>query len=241
MKSINYKDLLLFEDDNYLALNKPPMISTIPDRIGKDPNILSILKKEYPEIKVCHRLDKDTSGVILFAKNKETQRHLSFQFSRREIIKEYHAVTMGQHKFEEEIVRGAIYFNGNKAYIDIRKGKKAKTLFYTEKIFDGYTLLNCKPITGRTHQIRIHASCKKASLIGDHKYRGKDIYLSELKNNYKLKNEIEELPIIKRVALHAYKITFKNLDGDNISIVAPYAKDFNLLLKYLEKYSNIYT
>ena len=213
------------------------MVSTIPNRIGKEANILNLLKTIYPEIKVCHRLDKETSGVILFAKNKESLRHLSNQFFRREINKEYHAVVKGQHKFEEETVRGAIYYNGNKAYINIKKGKKAKTLFYTKKIFDDFTLLSCKPITGRTHQIRIHAACRKASLIADHKYKGEDIYLSQLKRNYKQKKEVEELPIIKRIALHAKKITFKNIKNENITIEAPYAKDFSLLLKYLTKYS----
>ncbi|MCP3660865.1 MAG: RNA pseudouridine synthase [Bacteroidetes bacterium] len=239
MKKINLEKLILFEDQNYLALNKPPMISTIPDRIDKGINILKLLRNKYPEIKVCHRLDKETSGVILFAKNKEAQTHLSNQFYRREINKEYHAVVKGQHQFNEETVRGAIYYNGNKAYINIRKGKKAKTLFYTKKIFEGFTLLSCKPITGRTHQIRIHAACRKASLIGDYKYKGEDIYLSQLKRNYKPKKETEELPIIKRIALHSKNITFNNIDNKNITIEAPYPKDFNILLKSLEKHSNV--
>lgn len=239
MKTINYKDLILYQDSDYLALNKPPMIPTIPDRTGMGFNLITELRKQFEDIKLCHRLDKDTSGVILFAKNKEAQRHLNLQFSRRQVYKEYHAIVSGKHNFQAETTRGAIHIKGNRAIIDSRKGKKAKTIFNTKKIFNGYTLLNCKPITGRTHQIRIHASSRKASLIGDHKYKGKDIFLSELKRNYKFKNDEKELPIIKRIALHAYEIKFKNINDEEISINAPYANDFNLLLKYLEKYSKI--
>ncbi len=239
MKHINYKNFIIYEDSNYIALNKPPMIATLPERVGNNTNILELLKADFKDIKICHRLDKGTSGVVVFAKNKEAQRHISLLFYRRQIDKEYHAVSSGQHSFRNFAAKGAINIKSGQSYIDAKKGKKSKTLFFTEKIYKHFTLLLCKPITGRTHQIRLHASSKKAHIVGDKKYYGKDVFLSQIKNTYKTKKNEEELPIIKRVALHAKKITFLGLNNEDISIEAPYSCDFKLLLKYLDKYDSI--
>ncbi len=240
MKKFKIEDHILYEDDYYLVINKPPMLSTLADRQQTKNNLLVLANKYCEDIKICHRLDKQTSGVLVFAKGKDVQRSLSKQFARKEIHKEYHAVVGGQHDFKEKIVRGAIYINkNNQARIDTRKGKSAKTIMYTFKLYEGHTLLKLFPITGRTHQIRIHAASRNASLVGDMKYGGKDIFLSNLKRDYLVKQDLEELPIIKRVALHSFKIKFKDMDGGTKTIEAPYPKDFQILLKQLEKYSSI--
>jgi len=108
MNKFKIENHILFEDDNYLVINKPPLISTLSDRQQTKYNILFFANEYCGEAKVCHRLDKETSGVIVFAKNKDAQRYLSRQFARREVNKEYHAVSVGQHNFNEEIIRGAI-------------------------------------------------------------------------------------------------------------------------------------
>ena len=93
------------------------------------------------------------------------------------------------------------------------------------------------PITGRMHQIRIHLACLKAPIVADSMYGGKDIFLSELKKKFHLKQDTEELPLIRRVALHAHSLSFNLLDGSPIAVEAPYPKDFGVLVKQLEKFS----
>jgi 23S rRNA pseudouridine955/2504/2580 synthase len=93
------------------------------------------------------------------------------------------------------------------------------------------------PITGRMHQIRIHLTCLKAPIVSDSMYGGPEIYLSDLKRNFHLKKDTEELPVMRRVALHAHSLSFKLMNGDPITVEAPYPKDFNVLVKTLEKYS----
>ena len=93
------------------------------------------------------------------------------------------------------------------------------------------------PITGRMHQIRIHLTCLKAPIVADEMYGGPDVYVSNLKRNYHLKKESQELPIMRRVALHAFSLSFKLMDESLMTVEAPYPKDFGVLIKTLEKYS----
>ena len=106
MKKISFNDLIIFEDSDYLAISKPPGISTLEDRQDNF-NILSMAKDSYPDIQNCHRIDKDTSGVLVMAKNPEAYRHLSLQFQNREVQKIYHAVVHGQ---TEPFIKHLFYF-----------------------------------------------------------------------------------------------------------------------------------
>jgi 23S rRNA pseudouridine955/2504/2580 synthase len=119
--------------------------------------------------------------------------------------------------------------------IDRRKGKIAETIFKTLKIYQKHTLVQCLPITGRMHQIRVHLQCLKAPIVCDPTYGGEYIYLSELKRKFNLKQGSEELPLIKRVALHAHGIRFNLLSGEEKTVVTPYPKDFEALIKQLDK------
>lgn len=93
---INFKDLILFEDNDFILINKPPFISTLEDR-NESTTIISLAREAEPDPQVCHRLDKDTSGVLAIARNPEAYRHLSMQFENREVTKTYHAVADGIH------------------------------------------------------------------------------------------------------------------------------------------------
>ena len=121
--------------------------------------------------------------------------------------------------------------------IDRQKGKDAETWFRTLQVFRGYTLVECMPITGRMHQIRIHLTCLKAPIVADVMYGGPEVYLSDLKRNYSLKKNTEELPLMRRVALHAHSLSFKLLDDSPITVEAPYPKDFGVLVKQLGNFS----
>lgn len=238
MKYPNFKDLILFENDDYIVINKPPFVASLDERGGSgEVNILRLAKQYSDDAQVCHRLDKETSGAIIIAKTPEAYRSVAIQFEKRKINKTYHAVVDGQFTFNELFIDLPILNDGNKSVtIDRKEGKRAETIFNTLKNYRHYTLVECKPITGRMHQIRIHLATQRAAIAGDDMYRGKPVYLSSIKKGYRLTKDEEEQPIMKRFALHARHVVFKGLDGQDIVIEAPYPKDFATLIKLLDKF-----
>jgi 23S rRNA pseudouridine955/2504/2580 synthase len=240
MKKINFEDIILFENEDYLVINKPPYLSTLDDRVatGKQ-NVLMLAKQYCPDVQMGHRLDKETSGVLAMAKNSEAYRHLSIQFERRKTQKFYHAIVTGIHDFQGVEVNKPIYaFNTGVVKIDYENGKQAKTIVNTLEVFQKNTLLECKPITGRMHQIRIHLATLGATIVNDEQYGGKPIFLSELKTKkFNLKKDTEEQPLISRVALHAKKLIFNGLDEKEIIVEADYPKDIKALLTQLRKFA----
>jgi RluA family pseudouridine synthase len=232
MPRLTLSDILLFEDDNFLLVNKPPFLSTLEDRSSPE-NLLKLVREDFPEASVGHRLDKETSGVLVVTKNPEAYRHIAMQFENRQVSKIYHAVADGRHDFQEKVVNLPIE-KQNDGHVRIgRQGKPSETHFQTLEIFKQHTLIECRPITGRMHQIRIHLSFNKAPIAGDDYYGGKPVLLSELKRRFKLSKNTEEEPFIKRFALHALKIKFLNLEGNPVEAEAPYPKDFRALLNQL--------
>lgn len=237
---INFADLILFENDDYIVVNKPPHIATLDERNADNPfSILRLARQYTPDAQVAHRLDKETSGVLAIAKNSEAYRHLAMQFEHREVTKRYHAVVNGVQDFDSISVYLPILAlpRDGLVRIDREKGKEAETIFNTLRAYRQHTLVECMPISGRMHQIRIHLVCLKAPIVADETYGGQSVYLSQLKRKFNLKKDTEELPMIKRVALHARSLTFNLLNDERITIEAPYPKDFEVLVKQLEKYS----
>lgn len=233
LKRINWKDIVLWENDDYVLINKPPFIATLEDRVD-DQNILALARSFIPDAQVCHRLDKDTSGVLAIAKNLEAYRHLSIQFEKRRTIKKYHAVVDGVHDFKEELVNAPI-LKMNDGVVKISKdGKDAQTYFTSLTAFRSHTLVQCTPITGRMHQIRIHLALLKAPITGDETYGGKPFYLSSVKRGFNLKKFTEEQPLIKRMALHAFSLEFQDMNNETVNVQAPYPKDMQALLRQLE-------
>lgn len=234
MKKIDFKDLILFENEDYLVINKPPYISTLDDR-HEAQNILELARQYTPDAQVCHRLDKETSGCLVIAKHQEAYRNIAIQFEDRKVNKIYHAVVDGIHEYKDVLVDRNIHAT-NKGIAKItREGKGAQTIFSTLKTYYAHTLVECKPITGRLHQIRVHLAHMKSSICGDEMYGGKPLFLSDLKRRFNLKKGTEELPIMQRVALHAFAIGFEGIKGEHIKVSAPYPKDFEVLVKQLEK------
>ena len=235
MKKIKFSELIIFEDEDYVLINKPAHVATLADRNDKT-NISDMAKEYAGDAQVCHRLDKDTSGVLAIAKNPEAYRHLSIQFERREVKKEYHAVVDGIHQFQNTIVDEPLVTKGNgQVKINKSDGKQATTYFTTAKAYRNHSLINCKPITGRMHQIRAHLTHLGAPITGDTLYGGKMFYLSSLKKNYRLKKWTDEQPLIKRFALHAHALEFKLINEETVKIEAPYPKDMRVLVSQLEK------
>ncbi|MEX2593959.1 MAG: pseudouridine synthase [Anditalea sp.] len=234
MKKTDFENLILFENGDYIVINKPPYLSTLEDR-HESQNILHLAKMYLPDAQVSHRLDKETSGCLIIAKHPEAYRNTAIQFEDRKIDKTYHAVVDGIHEYNHTLVdRGIVATNKGIARIN-KAGKQAITYFTTLKTYFAHSLIECKPVTGRLHQIRVHLAYLKSPICGDELYGGKPLYLSSLKRRFNLKKGTEESPIMQRVSLHAYSIGFEGLDGKPIVVMAPYPKDFAVLIKQLEK------
>jgi RluA family pseudouridine synthase len=228
----NFKDAILFQDNDYVLINKPPFISTLDDRV-ENQNILTIAREFVEDAQVCHRLDKDTSGVLAIAKNPEAYRHLSMQFENREVSKTYHAVVDGIHSFQEKSVEASILKLNDGTVKISREGKEALTYFTTKDTYKNHTLVECHPVTGRMHQVRIHLRLLKAPITGDDVYGGKPFFVSSVKRGFNLKKETDETPLIKRMALHAFSLEFTLLNWQKVTVEAPYPKDFQALVKQL--------
>lgn len=234
---------ILYEDDDYIIVNKPAGLLTLPDRYNIFlPNLLSVLESKYERIYIVHRLDKETSGLICFAKNSIAHKELTTQFLFRKVKKTYLAVTQGVIPVDEgkiELPIGEDTNNPQKVKIDFRDGKQSITEYKVLERFKNYTYVEASPLTGRRHQIRIHFATIGYPLVADSLYSEKDkLFLSELKPNYKFKKNKKEKPIISRTALHSYKIQFYHFrKKQNLEFVAEPPKDFQLLLKYLRKYA----
>lgn len=233
-----FEHIILFEDEHLIVVNKPPFISSLDERDGGATSILRMAKRYWADAQICHRLDKETSGLLLIAKDPETYRSISIEFEKRRVKKVYHALINGTHVFEDLLVDLPIANLGSKnVIIDKAKGKRAETYFSSLTFFKHYTLVECRPVTGRMHQIRIHLATQRASIAGDALYNGKPIYLSQIKKGYSLSKGEEEQPIMKRFALHAKSLTITILNKE-CHFEAPYPKDFSTAMKQLEKYDS---
>lgn len=229
-----FKDMILFEDADFILVNKPPFLSTLDDRLG-GPNLLAMARGYVDAAQVCHRLDKDTSGVLAIAKSPEAYRHLSMQFEHRQVGKVYHAVVDGVHEFQDELVDAPIAKSDDGiARVSRQDGKPAQTWFTTLKSYRYHSLIECRPVTGRMHQIRVHLALRNASITGDSQYGGTPFLLSRIKRDFKLKKGTEEEPFMKRMALHAFALQFDDLSGRRHIVEAPYPKDFQALIRQLD-------
>jgi 23S rRNA pseudouridine955/2504/2580 synthase len=224
----------LFENQNYLVLNKPPMLATLEDR-SSPINLLQLVREKYPDATVGHRLDKETSGVLVIAKNPDAYRAISMQFENRNVVKVYHALVHGHQDFKNKLIDAPIEKLSGGTVKIASGGKPSQTVFNTIRFFRKHTLLEVLPITGRMHQIRIHLTLLKCPICGDETYGGLPVYLSDIKSGFKTSKNVNEEPLIKRIALHAKRIRFSDLSGDIIEIEAPYPKDFKALLNQLER------
>lgn len=240
IKFPKFEDMIIHEDENLIVVNKPAFLASLDEREGGELNILRLARRYCDDVQVCHRLDKETSGLLLLAKNPATYRLVSIEFEKRRVRKVYHAVIGGIHHFDDVLVDLPILNQGNKnVSIDRALGKRAETYFKTLKYYRHYSLVECRPVTGRMHQIRIHLATQRASIVGDTMYKGKPVFLSDIKRRgYSLSKGQEEQPIMKRFALHAHALSI-NLDGKEYQFEAPYPKDFATLLKQLDKFDSV--
>jgi len=230
---------ILFENDTFIALNKPAGVLSIPDREGKDPSLKSLLKEKYGNIFTVHRLDRDTSGVIVFAKDEATHKYFSRIFEERTVEKIYQGIVQGTPPEQKGSIDLPISENPAKPGVMAvhRHGKASLTDYEVIETAGPYSLLQFILHTGRTHQIRVHMQALGHPIACDELYGdGKPILLSSIKRNYKLsKTEEHERPILSRLALHAQLLHFQDADANFHTIEAPLPKDMRALLQQLRK------
>jgi 23S rRNA pseudouridine955/2504/2580 synthase len=171
---------------------------------------------------------------LIIAKDPEAYRHMSLQFEKRTVTKIYHAVVDGLHQFENLLIDKPILKMEDGTVRIAREGKPSQTYFSSLRSYRMHTLVECRPVTGRMHQIRIHLTVVNAPITGDVVYGGKPFYLSSVKRGFNLKKFTDEEPLMKRMALHAYSLNFMDLKDTPIKIEAPYPKDFQALTRQLE-------
>lgn len=206
---------VLYENDDIIAVAKPENIASIPERRNTADSVVAILSRETDKkVWVVHRLDKEVSGVILFAKNAEIHRHLNRQFEERRIRKTYLGLVWGQLKETSgEIAYPVRAFGSGRMGVDHMKGKPALTGYQVLQVLDGFTLLNLFPHTGRRHQIRVHLYALGYPLAGDIRYGDRRIQ--------------ETIP---RLMLHASSITFEDRSKELIRVPCPLPESFRRVL-----------
>jgi 23S rRNA pseudouridine955/2504/2580 synthase/23S rRNA pseudouridine1911/1915/1917 synthase len=236
-------DIIIEENEEWIALNKPSGLLSIPDREGKEISLRQLLKDKYSEIFTVHRLDKDTSGLIIFAKTGDSHKYLSKQFEERLTKKIYLGLVHGMlvNKTGSINVPIAEHPAKNGTMIVHRKGKEALTDYTVLDDFRTYSLIRFHIHTGRTHQIRVHMKNAGHPIACDPLYGdGKPILVSSLKQKFKLsKTAEEERPILNRLALHSFQLSFTDRDGKLIELEAPLQKDFRATIMQLQKSKKI--
>ena len=204
------------------------------------PHVKSVFEPDFGRLWIVHRLDKETSGALLLARTAQAHRQLNNQFENRRVRKVYHALVVGIPEWEETRAEQPLRVNGDRRHrtvVDAERGKRAETLLKVLERFGGYSLVEARPETGRTHQIRAHLAALGHPLVGDGLYGSNEgLYLSDLKPGFS-EERVGERALMVRVGLHAWSLKFTYPgSGENRTIAAPYPKDFNGALRQLRKY-----
>lgn len=204
---------IVYSDPHILIVNKPAELSVLPEGWDKTaPYLVQMLEKQFEKVWVVHRIDKVTSGIIVFALSAEAHRSLNIQFEKHEVGKTYHALINGVPRWEEKVTKFPLRVNvGHKhrTVVDDRNGVRSETRFKILERWQASALVEAQPMTGRTHQIRVHAYALGHPLLGDILYSA------------------PETDVITRPALHAFSLTLTHPEtGKRLTFQADYPSDF---------------
>jgi RluA family pseudouridine synthase len=245
---------VLYEDEFLLALDKPSRLLNSPDRYDPDrPNLMKLLHAGIAEGKPwarerglsylmnAHRLDFETSGVLLLAKTKPVLVDLANLFGNQQPVKGYVALAQGAPQEDHFVVQAKLAPHSVRVgtfRVDPKRGKRAETEFEVLERFGKWTLFRCQSCTGRTHQIRVHLRYAGFPIVADDLYGGSPLLLSRLKQGYRLKPGRSERPLIDRLALHVEKLSLVHpVTGQVLEMSAPWPKDLVVATKYLRRYT----
>jgi 23S rRNA pseudouridine1911/1915/1917 synthase len=251
---------IIYENDQFLVVNKSSGIAVIADRWDDSKERLDDLLNSYyakeaadaassipprepailfpHRVFVVHRIDRDTSGLVVFAKTREAHRYLSSLFESRALEKTYLAVIHGRPAWTETVCDLPLRADGDREHrtiIDKAKGKHARTNFKLLAEVGAYSLIEAQIETGRTHQIRVHLASLGHPVVCDPLYGTmKPVYLSAFKRGWRGDN-LEEKPLLSRLGLHAYSLVIPTPEGEAQRFIAPLPRDFRALVNQMEK------
>ena len=211
---------IVFSDSQILVINKPADLAVLPEGWDKDaPYLVKLLEEQFGKVWVVHRIDKITSGIIVFALTAEAHRSLNIQFEKHEVEKVYHALVNGVPRWEEKVTKFPLRVNvGHKhrTVVDDRNGVRSETRFKLLERYQAAALVEASPMTGRTHQIRVHAYALGYPLLGDVLYSA------------------PETDLIARPALHAWSLTLTHPEsGKRLTFQADYPSDIQRAISRL--------
>lgn len=219
------KDMILYHDADLAVVNKPAGLLSIQD--GYDltlPHLATVLEPLLGKVWIIHRLDKDTSGVLVLGRNADAHRYFNIKFQDRSVQKIYHAFVLGQPEWDGKLVELPLKVNADRLHrtrVNEVDGKPAMTGFQVLKRFTEYALLECELLTGYTHQIRAHLFALNLPILGDTLYCQKD-QRKLVKANFNF----------DRLALHAYSISFIHpKTKQRMQFQAAYPTEFEALLR----------
>jgi len=211
---------ILFENADLIAVNKPEGLAAIPEQNPQEPSLFERLCAERGEtLFIVHRIDKDTSGVILFARNAEAHRHLNMEFETRRVRKVYLALVHGEiegdwGKIDKPLAR----FGSGRVGVNVQHGKPSLTEYQVARRLPAHTLLEAHPKTGRRHQIRVHLYSIDHAIVGDRLYGDRMIQ--------------RDYP---RMMLHARRLTIRPPSGEEITVETPVPQSFNDVIDAVAK------
>lgn len=235
-----WEDLVLYADADLVAVNKPLGISTLAERWSDERNLAEVARQHDERLRPVHRLDKYTTGVLLFATHQEAFRNLAMQFQHRKVHKEYLTLVKGNWGFEGfEVDAPIAQLPKGLVRVDQHLGKPALTRLFTQQQWRDYTLLRAEPVTGRSHQIRVHLSFIHCPIVGDHAYGGADLFVSELKRRgYQRHWDDPERPLNTEYVLHCQRLALHHpADGRPLELEAPLSANLQVCLRQLDKYN----
>jgi RluA family pseudouridine synthase len=233
---------VLYSDADLLVVDKPCGVLSVRGR-GDDPCLSDLLRGRHglprdEPFHSVHRLDRDAGGVIVFARTREAERALTRQFEAREVEKVYLALVRGQVAADGEVdLPISADRDRSIAGIDRRDGKPSVTRYRVIERLGEHSLLECHPLTGRLHQIRVHLAAIDHPLSVDPQYGGSSaLYLSRLKSGYRPSPRHDERPLIARLTLHAARITLTHPStNERITFEAPIPKDLRATINQLRR------
>jgi RluA family pseudouridine synthase len=212
---------IIHQDEHLLVVDKPAGLPVLPDGWEKGaPYLVKMIENEFGKVWIVHRLDKVTSGVMVFARTAEAHRSLNIQFENRQADKVYHAILEGEPKWKEKTAKHPLLADVGKKHrtvVNDKSGKPSETRFRILKRYQYWALVEAKPMTGRTHQVRVHAQVLGHPLLGDILYGA------------------SETDLIARAALHAYSLTITHpANGERLTFKAEHPGDILNALKLLD-------
>ena len=237
---------VLAETSTALVVAKPAGTPSVPSRHGKERGIHGMLQELRAEddLRIVHRLDRNTSGCLVLAKGLEAARHFDEQFRERMVEKSYLALVGGVPSRDAFTIDAWLGPDRRRPGMVVaadreRKGfREALTRVVVRRRFRRHALLALHPATGRGHQLRVHLQSVGHPIVGDEDYGGERLLLSRLKPDYRKRTGVEERPLLQRMFLHAERIRFRDVDGVEVDVTAPLPEDLRVATRHVEKHAS---